>query len=1491
MTDACAVHSADKQSTTNCPQSNVIINHNVAPPQEHLSNPNNATIDQETSTPILANSAKASTANVELSEKDTDDKIKQYMKNNSNVDFETIRVLYPNMKHQHFNLLSQQLRRSQKSIARQLKNSQKPIASAGSTFISAIQQYPTYVCHICHMLKYKHQGSDTHKLTDALKKMSLLTSTTSATTWLCTPCITHVKKNKLPPNAAPYLAPPVSPACLQDCTFIEQRMISIIHPFMTIVTLPYQQQAIKGQIIHFPSRILEPVIQMPRPQNDSNVFLIQTQNNNGTECRTYPVNHDRIHHASDWLLKNNPLYEHVAKIPYSAPTECSLNTLDIESCAHSLVIPADYTHQFQTVQQYVAQFTNTIPIYSIPRSTGQPVNTYTTNHVEELSFPCLFPTGDKGYKSVNAAKLSFLQYAKTRILNKDHRWSSNPSYLFWLLNECEKHRMEQAISIAVRKKTYHNIINETSTLHNPDNPIYQNSWLFMKQIRGTEAYWHATKSDLLAKFANLGPPTFFLTLSANDLNWSDLWQGMILTLNINTTVDDILHSSREYREQLLSQYPVFPARHFIYRWETFLNTVLLKSPHPLGQIVDFFWRVEFQLRGAPHIHALLWILNPPSLDDPSTFSQISDFIDQYIKASVPSQVEEPILHSQVKKLQMHKHTHTCYTKKKNLCRFDFPQPISACTHIKNGISPTSNPHFYRLKRAEEEQMINAYNPLVLELWNANMDLQMIGSAIGAARYITTYLCKPETKDLLSKIKLKLDTLESHASERKKLRVIGHTLLTHRQVSQQEAVYRLCSLPLKGSSRQTVFVNTSRPDHRTRLLKPLASKETNDSQDLFLPNIIDHYQNRPDNELFSTMTLAHFATHYKYYKTSPKNAQNITPLQNNDGFIQNRTKSACLKTPPMSYEEDSDAYLYHTLLLYLPFKSETELPNQENCEQFFHDRITTMQWPQHAQFMEVINKHLNGSIDADDIVTSSIAMNPNTYNPATSETITESIYTMPVDLEEDIIIDDGPSQQLPPMPKSTRNVSQITADFSPDQLSIFNMVYEHHNKQMLDELTPPIFINVSGPAGTGKSHLLHGLFEYLNSTSDSPVVILTAPTGIAAHNIGGVTLHRALRLPVEHHACASYKRLSGKALMQQRQDWSTVKYLFIDEISMVSNKMLLQIHQRLTDTFPSSDGSQPFAGVSLLTFGDFHQLKPVMGKYVFQPTDGDTTIDLWNDNFSTFTLSTNFRQHTDQTYSELCNRFRIGAQQPDDYKMLQTRLISNLEPADVDLHNTIHIFPTNNQCEAYNISQLQNYDNIVTIMSIDVICSNDSMLNTPAPKHLIPKDDRDCAGLPSQLHIAVKADIILRRNIDIENGLVNGARGYITSLIYDNVTNRPTIINVHFNHQLEGSDPIAIAPLSARYFGLNNSTLIRTQFPIQLCFAATIHKMQGCTLPSAVLYLGKELFGPGMAYVALSRLKTINTLAIITIDPKARGFKVSQQVLDYYKSIVPDKNTD
>ena len=199
------------------------------------------------------------------------------------------------------------------------------------------------------------------------------------------------------------------------------------------------------------------------------------------------------------------------------------------------------------------------------------------------------------------------------------------------------------------------------------------AYSFMKNIRGSPPYYQRTFYDSLAMIRQLGIPTWFFTLSAADLKWPDMIQTIARQYGVNYTDDEVAVLSFDEKSNWLKRNPVTAARHFHYR----LNVFFLKSTaKPLGEIADYAIKIEFQARGPPHAHCVIWVKDAPEFGVDNN-DDVCDFTDQYVSCKVPA--EDGKLKDIVLLLQKHKHSSYC--RRNKTCRFSFPKPPSSKTLI------------------------------------------------------------------------------------------------------------------------------------------------------------------------------------------------------------------------------------------------------------------------------------------------------------------------------------------------------------------------------------------------------------------------------------------------------------------------------------------------------------------------------------------------------------------------------------------------------------------------------------------------------------------------------------------------------------------------------------------------------------------------------------------------------------------------------------------
>uniref|UniRef100_A0A667ZG45 ATP-dependent DNA helicase n=1 Tax=Myripristis murdjan TaxID=586833 RepID=A0A667ZG45_9TELE len=1011
---------------------------------------------------------------------------------------------------------------------------------------------------------------------------------------------------------------------------------------------------------------------------------------------------------------------------------------------------------------------------------------------------------------------------------------------------------------------------------------------------------------------------------------------------------------------------------FDYRWHCFLKEVLMSPCQPIGKIIDYFYRVEYQQRGSPHVHCLFWIEGAPQIDR-NTDEEVVKFIDRYVTCELPS--DDDTLLDTVSSVQTHskRHSKSC-RKHKTTCRFNFPKPVSARTFIcrmleckcdkkktaetepgsenrpvckcfedrdkmpenvaqailtavkravESDVPPVSvedlfcalgiNQEIFELayrrlekrhkvvyRRGVNEVWVNQYNKQLLKCWNANMDISFVTDAYAVVIYILSYITKAEREiGLLLTNAQKEAKTQGNLSAKEALRKLGSVYLHNRDVCAQEAVYRLTNMHLKECSRKVVFVPTGSRIVRMSLplsvLRQKAASGDLGEDEMWMTGIVDRYKNRPNSDVFANMCMATFASEYRVLSKNEKSKDRIQ-LNNDLGFILRRTRTqfAVVRYMRFSLDRQEEAHFQSLLQLFLPYRTDSDLKPAgfELFEQFYNDgQVTFSDGSVHSVCDVVGENRARFEVNcphlelAQEIAAQNNGVDEDVWGELCPEQETERLEGLEeqrqqreAEIAEEQLVE--AMENVPDLIVGGRQVAQVERNRSmlsrsdglalirslnETQLAVFYKVRQWCLQKVMGKNPEPLRVFVTGGAGTGKSHLIRAI-EYeagrlLSTLCDQPddiCVLLTAPTGIAAYNLNAATIHHTLSIGKQ--ASLPYTPLGEDKLNSLRAKLSQVQILIIDEISMVDHNVLAYVHGRLRQVKQTGDFS-PFGNVSVIAVGDFYQLPPVKGKPLYSSPVG---VDLWC-NFSIVELKKIVRQK-DSVFAELLNRLRVRSRATpmlnSDVEMLKMRETGEVSSA-------LHIFATNRQVSEHNLNYL--FDccpDYVTVEAQDFVNNRTTGNLERMPGHHGVAAD---TSLPETLCLARNARVMLCKNVDVADGLVNGACGTVTQLVFGEDSTFPLTVYVRFDDENIGSDrrkkrahaaveclqSTAIDPETERATKRGG---VRRQFPLRLAWACTVHKVQGLTVDEAVVSL-KRVFAPGQAYVALSRVRALSGLII------------------------------
>jgi PIF1-like helicase/Helix-turn-helix domain/HRDC domain len=391
------------------------------------------------------------------------------------------------------------------------------------------------------------------------------------------------------------------------------------------------------------------------------------------------------------------------------------------------------------------------------------------------------------------------------------------------------------------------------------------------------------------------------------------------------------------------------------------------------------------------------------------------------------------------------------------------------------------------------------------------------------------------------------------------------------------------------------------------------------------------------------------------------------------------------------------------------------------------------------------------------------------------------------------------------------------------------------------------IFLTGKAGTGKTTFLH---EIQKKTPKRMVV--TAPTGVAAINAGGVTLHSFFQLPFGPCVPGSDAHLQQHRVRREKQNIiRSLDLLVIDEISMVRADLLDGVDSVLR-RYRRSD--QPFGGVQLLMIGDLHQLSPVA-----KPAEWQLLQEFYD---SPYFFSSRALGHTELIPIVLQHIYR---QSDQDFIALLNRVRDNdLDPATLGRINSRHLpdFAVRNS-EGYITLCTHNHSaDAINRTRLKDLPGKSRRFNSEQagdfPEHVYPA--------AATLEVKPGAQVMFVRN-DASPGkrYFNGKIGKIAGFTGDAITVRcpedtePITVEKTTWENIEYTVDPQTAEISRKVVGTFS------QYPLKLAWAITIHKSQGLTFDRAIID-AQAAFAPGQVYVALSRCRTFEGLVLSTPLP-------------------------
>ena len=999
---------------------------------------------------------------------------------------------------------------------------------------------------------------------------------------------------------------------------------------------------------------------------------------------------------------------------------------------------------------------------------------------------------------------------------------------------------------------------------------------------GGPRYYHKKQQDAMAYVRKYGKPSFFITFTTNP-KWPEITGELI-------------------ENQVPADRPDIVARVFKLKVDKLM--ALLREAHFFGEVQCDLYSIEWQKRGLPHAHILIWLVDPIHPRN----------ADRVISAEIPDPKKDPVLHDIVINRMIHgpcgvnNPNSKCMVDKK--CSKKYPRPF-----LNHTISDVDGYPQYKRRHPNDggieanhknqildNSMVVPFNPGLLKIFDAHINVELC-SSIQSIKYVTKYVTKGS--DMAT---VEISKRESNARPKDE---IGD-FKSGRYVSSPEAAWRILDYPIHvhhppvmglAMHLESMQVVTFDPDH-TRL-EDIEQKDT---------HLTAFFKLCMQDNFAKTLMYPEVPGYFRWESTPCKwlRRKTGTPVVGWSGVKKEKTLGRVYTIHPSQEEAFYLRMLLHKVKGPTSFESARTV-NGEVCSTFREACLLLGLIEDDSQWNECLNEayfevsasamralfctilhhcnvanilrlwenHKEGM--AEDVWYQAQRVNPNV-------TVDDVFAEVLVKIEDKLLQIGGHTLEHYGLPRANRAPHALShemlraKDYNKDELKAY--VEENVGKlndeqkfvydKIVSELDAGGFWFLDAPGGTGKTFLSKLLLAKIRS--EDQIAIAVASSGIAATLLpGGRTAHSGFKLPFEllkdNQPISSITKESAAASVIKK-----AKLIIWDECTMSHKRAFETVDRLLQDLHESK---KIMGGTLVLMTGDFRQTLPVVTKGT-RADEMDASIkssSLWK-RVKKLHLKTNMRalitgDASAAEWSSVLLDIGDGKLRGPDECLIPPPHV--LVKSKEDLIKAI--FP-----------QLsQNYTNedwlgeraILAPKNEDVDkINNELMRMIPGEERSFRSFDKtkkvdDATNYPTEflnslsppgfppylLTLKVGAPVILLRNLSPPE-MVNGTRLIITK-IKDNVLTGK-ILNGTYKGQVVTIPRIRLTPTGLPF------EFDRVQYPLKVSFAMTINKAQGQTLEHVGLNLEHPCFSHGQLYVGCSRVGKEKNLKIFAPEGKTKN---------------------
>ncbi|CAK0836637.1 unnamed protein product [Prorocentrum cordatum] len=902
---------------------------------------------------------------------------------------------------------------------------------------------------------------------------------------------------------------------------------------------------------------------------------------------------------------------------------------------------------------------------------------------------------------------------------------------------------------------------------------------------------------------------------------------------------------------------------------------------------------------APKRPAADWLDGAASETDdellgPSKADNVACIYDVYARTTGPKRwrgVYRDGVMTLLTKSLMHKHG-PYFMHSLGRCRFGFPQQPAEKSRKKSQRELWNNgsKNEYFVRRRSGATMMGLYNPRILRRWRGSMDLQVAGSSHAVARYILGYCLKNDTaKDAAGKLNQDIARVPATGPvTSKQVNRLAYIGAQGRVTSTFEACHHLLGLPVVRISREFQWVHAGMPESYSAYVPRHLWRQTianpEDAPEPTAPAVIRRYAEwragkvavfDDTGEQFPLLVEGGAAKNYEW--VSPREVTLFDFVASySTSYISDpklRAQPAIASTKAFDPERETETYYYSKLLLHYPWADFDEDdgpewlgPSDDGSHQSAFVRLSkASNQGEHGDEAEAPPEDAQAREEEAELPAPDFFLKSTVFpNLGIAEAAWRGLKRLSCALvmrsamqtpgaAEDwenrrellrrLRLAAGRPDEEADDPDQGEDLEEL-AGAAPHAISAFGPVARgdeavqllfgpdaQKSKQQdivywfLEQVRQgnraPARVLLHGPGGCGKSVVVRAVARLLRTEGHG--VALAAPTGCAAFLINGCTLHSCFHLPVENKSFATPRSTSANR----------------------------ECH----------------SAAFLLLCGDLYQLPPPKGQPVY------AAVQLWKMSL-VCELEGNHRAAWDPACAALLERVRKGLHTEADLATLRTRL--RKPPAD---SRAPHLLATRKAVRQVNEEMLERHAETHGF-EVRAAPAQDTSHRTGPPVEVDTGYDNpeDTGGLESDARFAIGAEVVLRRNLDISDGRVNGARGMVTDIKLARDSGEVLKVRAEFERggqaaREEESDAdlpgALISPVQGAFQNEDGERILRRQPPLVLCWGLTIHKAQGGTETKGIaLSLDETVRQQCQAYVGLSRVECLADLYLAAFDERA-----------------------